>query len=72
MKPGDKIIGLASSGLHSNGYSLARKVVFDKMGYKVTDRVDILSKSIGEEASDTYEDLCEDGTPHVKLFDVKE
>jgi len=49
VKPGDKIIGLASSGLHSNGYSLARKVVFDKMGFKVTDRVDILSKSIGEE-----------------------
>ncbi len=49
VKPGDKIIGLASSGLHSNGYSLARKVVFDKMGFKVTDKMDILSKSIGEE-----------------------
>ena len=48
VKPGDKIIGLASSGLHSNGYSLARKVVFDKMGFKVTDKMDILSKSIGE------------------------
>jgi len=32
---GDKVIGLASSGLHSNGYSLARKVIFDRMGLSI-------------------------------------
>lgn len=37
IKPGDSIIGLASSGLHSNGYSLARKVVFEKLGLGVKD-----------------------------------
>jgi phosphoribosylformylglycinamidine cyclo-ligase len=37
IKPGDQIIGLGSSGLHSNGYSLVRKVLFDKAGYGVED-----------------------------------
>ena len=38
VKPGDVLIGLPSTGLHTNGYSLARKVLFDVAGYKVTDR----------------------------------
>ncbi|NUO50662.1 MAG: phosphoribosylformylglycinamidine cyclo-ligase [Polyangiaceae bacterium] len=37
MKVGDAVIGVASSGLHSNGYSLARRVLLDKMGLKMTD-----------------------------------
>jgi len=71
VKPGDKIIGLASSGLHSNGYSLARKVVFDKMGFKVTDRVDILSKSIGEELLTPTRIYVKTVLHMVKNFDIK-
>jgi phosphoribosylformylglycinamidine cyclo-ligase len=49
IKKGDVIIGIPSSGLHSNGYSLARKIVFDKMKLKPTDTVQGLEKTIGEE-----------------------
>jgi phosphoribosylformylglycinamidine cyclo-ligase len=38
----DVILGLASSGLHSNGYSLVRHICFKKLGLKVTDRIDEL------------------------------
>lgn len=71
VKPGDKIIGLASSGLHSNGYSLARKVVFDKMGFKVTDKMDILSKSIGEELLIPTRIYVKTVLHIMKHFDVK-
>ncbi len=45
---GDVIIGLPSSGLHSNGYTLARKVIFDVAGLKVSSRVGGLDATVGE------------------------
>ncbi len=49
VKPGDRLLGLISSGLHSNGYSLVRKVVFERMGLKVGDLLPGLQRSVADE-----------------------
>jgi len=47
IKPGDVLLGLPSSGLHTNGYSFARKLFFEIGGYDVNNTIPELEKSIG-------------------------
>lgn len=47
IRPGHIAIGLASNGLHTNGFSLARKVLFEKCGYTVHTELEELGESVG-------------------------
>ncbi len=49
IKPGDIIFGLPSSGLHTNGYSLARKILFEKNKLKIDSFVSDFNCTVGEE-----------------------
>jgi phosphoribosylformylglycinamidine cyclo-ligase len=47
VKKGDTLIGIASNGLHTNGYSLARKILFDRCGLGVGDHVEEIRSKVG-------------------------
>ena len=49
IRPGDAVLGLPSLGLHTNGYSLARRICFEMLGLKPEDRVEGLEHAIGLE-----------------------
>jgi phosphoribosylformylglycinamidine cyclo-ligase len=49
IRTGDAVIAMASSGLHSNGYSLVRHVLFDRAGFALESHVEELGRTLGEE-----------------------
>ena len=48
IKPGDQIVGFGSTGLHSNGYSLARKILLEKSRLKLKNRIRELQEPLGD------------------------
>ena len=49
VRRGDAVLGIASSGLHTNGYSLARRILLDQLGLKLTARIPELDNTLGDE-----------------------
>ncbi|HHQ48329.1 MAG TPA: phosphoribosylformylglycinamidine cyclo-ligase, partial [Acidobacteria bacterium] len=54
VRKGDILVGLPSSGLHTNGYSLARHIFFERLGLAVDDEVEELGHTVGEELLEVH------------------
>ncbi len=72
VQKGDVLVGLPSSGLHTNGYSLARRIFFDRLGLAPEDHVEELGRTVGEELLEVHRcyldpvwPLLEDGLVHA-------
>src|SRR4051794_3736345 len=55
IEPGDVVLGLPSNGLQTNGYSLARKLLFEVAGYKADTYLDELGSTVGEALLATHQ-----------------
>ncbi len=66
IRPGDVILGLPSLGLHTNGYSLARKVLLEKAGLKIEARVPELGRTLGDELLAPHRCYWPVLRPHLK------
>jgi phosphoribosylformylglycinamidine cyclo-ligase len=71
IDPGDVLIGIPSSGLHSNGYSLARKVLFEKARWKMGQRIAELGRTLGEELLEPTRIYAKITTKLFSLFPIK-
>ena len=70
VQEGDVLLGLPSTGVHSNGFSLVRKIVFDRQGMKGDEYIEELGKTIGEELltpTRLYPRVC---LPLIEKFDL--
>jgi phosphoribosylformylglycinamidine cyclo-ligase len=66
IESGDVLVGLRSSGLHTNGYTLARRIVFDTMGLGVDDAFPELERSAGDVLLDVHRSYASQILPLVR------
>jgi phosphoribosylformylglycinamidine cyclo-ligase len=71
IAPGDVVIGLPSSGLHTNGYSLARKIVFEHMGLKPSDEIPGLGRTVADALMEPHIAYAKLMQIVMKIVDVK-
>ena len=67
---GHQLIGVGSSGLHSNGYSLVRKIFFESLKMSVNDYVDEFGRTLGEELLEPTRIYTKTLTPLIKNFRI--
>ena len=73
ITPGDVAIAIGSSGFHSNGFSLVRKIVFEKAGLKVDQKIDELGQTVGEaliRPTTIYTNIVRQVLGHYKVKNV--
>ncbi len=68
IRPGDVLLGYASSGLHTNGYTLARRIVFERMRLDVHDALAELDRSVGEVLLDVHRSYYRSVKPILSLI----
>ncbi|MFZ5642095.1 MAG: phosphoribosylformylglycinamidine cyclo-ligase [Bacillota bacterium] len=71
IQPGNVLIGIPSSGLHSNGYSLARKAFFDVAGYGVETYIQELGRTAGEELIEPTRIYVKQVLPLLEIYEIK-
>lgn len=71
IEPGDSVIGLPSAGLHSNGYSLARKALLEVAGWKVDTYLEELGRTVGEEMLEPTRIYVKAVLPLLENYQIK-
>ena len=68
IRPGDSIVGIRSTGIHSNGMTLARKVLLETGGYQLTEHFELFGRTLGEELLDVRLQLTRLRIDDLKLL----